>query len=132
MVGFVTELLEAAIDGVAGSAVAILGVAYKGGVADTRESPAFTLIDTLETAGVRDIHLSDPYVKPGLIEQELLPLEESLEGADAAVIVTDHPEYGALDPAMFAERMDGRAIIDTRAILDVERWNAIGFDVYKI
>ncbi|AXG06292.1 nucleotide sugar dehydrogenase [Haloplanus rubicundus] len=132
MVGFVTELLEAALDRVAGSTVAILGLAYKGGVADTRESPAFTLVDTLETAEVGDIQLSDPYVMPDMVDREVLSLEESLEGADAAVIVTDHPEYGALDPAMFAERMVGRVIIDTRAMLDEERWDTAGFDVYKV
>ena len=132
MVDFVTELLEAALDGVAGSTITVLGVAYKGGVADTRESPTLVLVDTLETAGASDVRLTDPYVNPEAIDRELLSLERSLEGADAAVIVTDHPEYGALDPEVFSERMEDRVIVDTRAMLDEARWGAAGFDVYQV
>ncbi|QLG61094.1 nucleotide sugar dehydrogenase [Halorarum salinum] len=132
MAGFVAELLEAALDGVAGSTVTVLGMAYKGGVADTRESPSFMLANRLEESSVGGVRFSDPYVKAGSINREVLSLSESLEGSDAAVIVTDHPEYGALDPGAFANWMDGRVIVDARAMLDEERWEAAGFDVYKV
>lgn len=132
MVGFVAELLDAALGGVAGSTVTVLGVAYKGGVADTRESPAFELVERLEESGVGELRLTDPYVKEATLGRKLLSLSKSLDGSDAAVLVTDHPEYGALDPAAFADRMDGRVIVDARAMLDEERWEKAGFDVYQV
>ncbi|WP_436344035.1 nucleotide sugar dehydrogenase [Natronorubrum sp. FCH18a] len=132
MVAFVRQLLSAALGEVAGSTITILGVAYKGGVADTRESPAFALVDRLVESEVGDIRLTDPYVKEKIQNIELSSLEESLDRSDAAVIVTDHPEYGALDPDTFADRMKGRVIVDTRAMLDTDRWEAAGFDVYQV
>jgi UDP-N-acetyl-D-glucosamine dehydrogenase len=68
-----------------GSKIAILGVAYKGGIGDTRESPALRIISTL-TALV----YHDPFV-PELGELVNTPLPEALAGADAVVLVTAHP-----------------------------------------
>jgi len=81
---------------------------------------------------VGEIRLSDPYVNAEMLDEELSPLTEGLDGAEAVVIVTDHPEYGALNPETFADRMDGRVIVDTRAMLGEERWEAAGFDVYQV
>jgi UDP-N-acetyl-D-glucosamine dehydrogenase len=77
---------------VRGSRVAILGVSYKAGVGDLRESPALKIIKMLKDQGaVLSYH--DDYV-PELVEFGLSnqPLDEVLEGCDAAVIVTAHPE----------------------------------------
>ncbi|KAA9398346.1 nucleotide sugar dehydrogenase [Haloarcula sp. CBA1130] len=132
MPDFVLELLSAALGALAGMEVALLGVAYKGGVADTRESPTLTLVDRLEETGVDDIRLSDPYVTDSVRGRDLLSLERSLAGSNAAVIVTDHPEYGALNPQEFAQLMDDHVLIDTRAMLDRDRWESAGFDVYTV
>ncbi|RQG91518.1 nucleotide sugar dehydrogenase [Natrarchaeobius halalkaliphilus] len=132
MVGFVEQLLEAALGELAGSTVTILGVAYKGGVADTRKSPCFALIDRLARTEVDEIRLTDPYVNGEVRGRELVALEESLEASDASVILTDHPEYGALDPEVFADRMAGRTVVDTRAMVDEDRWAAAGFDVHQV
>jgi UDP-N-acetyl-D-glucosamine dehydrogenase len=89
------ELIERALNDAAkpikGSRIAILGVSYKGGVGDTRESPALRIIDELVARG-GELAYHDPYVpelpKLGL---ESVPLEQALEGADAVVLVTAHP-----------------------------------------
>ena len=132
MAGFVVELLDAALGDLSGTTLALLGVAYKGGVADTRESPTLTLADRLDDAGVPEVRLTDPYVAADALDRPLLTLEDSIDGADAAVLVTDHPEYGALAPALFAERMDRKVIVDTRAMLDVDRWADTGFDIHQL
>jgi len=75
---------------VKGSRVAILGVSYKGGTADTRESPALRIMQLLaERGAVLSYH--DPFV-PALPELGLQssPLEDT-EHADAVVLVTAHP-----------------------------------------
>lgn len=132
MVGFVGQLLEAALGELDGATVTLLGVAYKGGVSDIRETPSLVLADRLIDMGVDEVRLSDPYVNSVDSEHDLFSLEESLEGAEAVVLVTDHPEYGALAPDMFADRMRGDVIVDTRAMLDTDRWETAGFDMYLI
>ena len=82
---------------VKGSRIALLGVSYKGGVGDTRESPALRILEVLAQRGaVLSYH--DDYV-PALPELglESAPLQEVM-GADAIVLVTAHPglDYGAI------------------------------------
>jgi UDP-N-acetyl-D-glucosamine dehydrogenase len=76
---------------VRGSRVAIIGVAYKPGVSDLRESPALKIMRLLTERGAElayhDDHVSE---LPGFgLEAE--SLADALEGSDAAVIVTAHP-----------------------------------------
>jgi UDP-N-acetyl-D-glucosamine dehydrogenase len=77
---------------VKGARVAILGVSYKPGVGDLRESPALKIIKLLRKRGA-DVVYNDPHA-PDLPEYELTSqsLDDVLDGADVAVIVTAHPE----------------------------------------
>jgi UDP-N-acetyl-D-glucosamine dehydrogenase len=77
---------------VRGSRVAVLGVAYKPGVSDLRESPALKIMRLLRERGA-ELAYHDDHV-PELSEFALSsqPLAGALDGADAAVIVTAHPE----------------------------------------
>jgi UDP-N-acetyl-D-glucosamine dehydrogenase len=93
---YCVERIEHALNDVSkpikGSKVAILGVAYKGGIGDIRESPALRIIDVLRKRGA-DLVYHDPFV-PELTKQGLksTPLNAALEGADAVVLVTAHPD----------------------------------------
>jgi UDP-N-acetyl-D-glucosamine dehydrogenase len=90
-----------------GSKIAILGVAYKGGIGDIRESPALRIIDVLRTRGAELVY-HDPFV-PELRKQGLqsTPLAAALDGADAVVLVTAHPDIDhrqiARDAALFVD-----------------------------
>jgi UDP-N-acetyl-D-glucosamine dehydrogenase len=77
---------------VRGSRVLILGVAYKPGVGDLRESPAIKIMGLLAKNGA-ELSFHDDYV-PNLPEFALSsqPLDVALADADVAVIVTAHPE----------------------------------------
>ena len=92
---FCVEQAERALNdegkAVRGSKIAVLGVAYKPAVGDIRESPALKILDRLQALGA-DIAYHDPYV-PELKAYGLrnTPLEEALDGADLALIVTAHP-----------------------------------------
>ncbi|QZA89071.1 nucleotide sugar dehydrogenase [Salinarchaeum sp. IM2453] len=132
MVEYVGQLLDAALGGLEDKRVTLLGAAYKGGVADTRESPSLALLDYFRGKNVGSVRVTDPYVDAADVDLTILDLAESLAGADAAVLVTDHPEYGALSPGQFAEQMTGDVVIDTRAMLDPDRWNNAGFDLYRV
>jgi UDP-N-acetyl-D-glucosamine dehydrogenase len=76
---------------VQGSRILILGVSYKAGVGDVRESPALKIIELLRRRGA-DVRYHDPHV-PVLEEHALrsMGLDEALDDVELAVIVTAHP-----------------------------------------
>jgi UDP-N-acetyl-D-glucosamine dehydrogenase len=92
-----------------GSRIAILGVAYKAGVGDVRESPALKIVRLLQERGA-DVVYHDDHV-PVLPDLGLrsVPLDDALAGADCAVILTAHP-------GIDLERVvaDGRLVVDFR------------------
>jgi UDP-N-acetyl-D-glucosamine dehydrogenase len=76
---------------VKGSRIAILGVSYKGGIGDTRESPALRIMQLLaERGAVLSYH--DPFV-PALPELGLQSSDlRAVTASDALVLVTAHPQ----------------------------------------
>jgi UDP-N-acetyl-D-glucosamine dehydrogenase len=105
------RVLNEAGKSVKGARVAVLGVSYKPGVGDIRESPALKIISLLKDLGA-DVRYHDPHV-PALKEYELrsLPLEEALADADLALIVTAHP---GVDHSLLAEHVDH--VLDLRGV----------------
>jgi UDP-N-acetyl-D-glucosamine dehydrogenase len=83
---------------VRGSRIAVLGVSYKPGVADCRESPALKIIALLGGLGA-ELTYHDRFVDE-LPDYGLrsVAIEEALAGADLALIVTAHPgiDYAGL------------------------------------
>jgi len=131
MPGYTADLVDAVAKRLqhADPKVAILGLAFRGGVDDTRLSPTYDLLDALLKKGYGNIVVHDPYVERDAqlealgIELER-GLEEALKGRDIAVMATDHPEYAELTlsrlkGAMGRERVgvvDGRLVVkDWRA-----------------
>jgi len=94
--GFCVERIERALNGVRkpvnGSRVLVLGVSYKSGVGDTRESPALKIIALLQALGA-DVSYHDSFV-PALPGHGLssADLDEALRSCDLAAIVTAHPD----------------------------------------
>jgi UDP-N-acetyl-D-glucosamine dehydrogenase len=93
------------------SRIAILGVSYKSGIGDVRESPALKIMGLLERRGAvlgfHDAHVSE-LKRFGL---RSTPLDELLDDADLAVIVTAHP---GVDHAAIAAR--GPLTLDLRGV----------------
>jgi UDP-N-acetyl-D-glucosamine dehydrogenase len=116
------ERIERALNDVAkpvkGSRILILGTSYKGGVGDTRESPALRIMDVLAERGAL-LSYHDSFV-PALPELGLqsVALEGAVSDADAVVLVTAHPgiDYAAV-AAQSALFVDLRGV--TRGV-DVE------------
>jgi UDP-N-acetyl-D-glucosamine dehydrogenase len=75
-----------------GSKVVLLGVSYKAGVGDIRESPALKIIGLLRNLGA-EVAYHDPHVRElADLGLDSAPLDESLSDADLVCIVTAHPE----------------------------------------
>ena len=96
---------------VKGARIVVMGVSYKPGVGDVRESPALKIITLLRGLGA-DVRYHDPHV-PALADFGLtnMPLEEALADADLALIVTAHP---TVDHELVAKR--ARLVVDLRGI----------------
>jgi UDP-N-acetyl-D-glucosamine dehydrogenase len=103
---------------VKGTRIGILGVSYKGGVGDIRESPALKIISRLGDLGA-EIAYHDAYV-PELTQFNLTSasLEELTEFADLLVIVTAHP---GVDHLAIAEQ---HAVVDLRGVTRRQRVQA--------
>jgi UDP-N-acetyl-D-glucosamine dehydrogenase len=78
-----------------GSKILVLGVAYKAGIGDTRESPALKLIDLLRAAGA-ELAYHDPFV-PELADHGLESVELDPGVYDCVVIVTAHSQIDYAD-----------------------------------
>jgi len=113
IVDFVAEALNNRCKSLKGSQILILGVSYKKDIDDLRESPALTIIETLQKRGAA-VHYNDPYF-PNIgkgrkynLQMESVSLDNIGE-YDCVVIVTDHSDY---DYAKIVE--EAQLIIDTR------------------
>jgi UDP-N-acetyl-D-glucosamine dehydrogenase len=115
---FCLEKIERALNddsrAVRGSRVLILGVAYKGGVGDTRESPALKIIEALRERGA-EVSYHDPYVPalPALGLTATEDLDAAVAEADVAVIVTAHPGIDFHAIARSARTVDLRGVTRT-------------------
>jgi UDP-N-acetyl-D-mannosaminuronic acid dehydrogenase len=76
--------------------VGLLGMAFKGGSDDTRQSLSYKLKRLLRLKA-RRVLCTDPYVTTDL---ELAPLQEVLDQSDLLIVATPHPEYRDLKPAV--------------------------------
>lgn len=135
----IVSLLEKEMS-LAGKRIAVLGLAFKAGTDDLRESPALPLIAALLQKGAAVV-AHDPIAMPlamrradfasvGLMDSWMTALQDS----DACCIVTAWPEYQAIHPAEFAKRMrqallvDGRGIFDPRAMAaSGVTWRGVGY-----
>ncbi len=105
---------------VKGARITVIGVSYKPGVGDVRESPALKIVQLLRELG-GEVLYHDPHV-PELPELALssTPFEQALADTDLAVIVTAHP---GVDHDEVAER--ARAVVDLRGVLSSARSNVV-------
>jgi UDP-N-acetyl-D-mannosaminuronic acid dehydrogenase len=121
----VLGLVRGLVGGTRHPQVAVLGVAYKGNVGDTRETPAGRFIRRAKNEGF-DVAVHDPHVDA--YEEPLVDRVTALDGADCAVVITDHDEFRGLGPAAF-EGMKSRNVVDSRNVLDHDALREAGFDV---
>ena len=114
--------LQKHLGSLVGRRIALLGLAFKAHTDDMREASSLVLSARLLADGAQ-VHAYDP-----VAENEARRLMagvsfadsalDALKGADAAVIVTDWPEFAELDWAQIANLMQGKLVIDGRNMLD--------------
>jgi UDPglucose 6-dehydrogenase len=113
--------------------IAILGLAFKPDTDDMREASSLVLAARLHGEGA-EVVAYDP-VAGGRAADLLGPAatlvdtaQAALDGAEAAVLVTEWPEFAELDWADAAKRMARPLIVDGRNFLDAAAMRAAGFE----
>ena len=138
---FVSKMVTAMFNTVAGKRIALFGAAFKANTSDIRESPALAVCR--ELVGERaQVVMTDPHALDNA-RQDLGDIAEQVifepdpyvaaQEAHAIAILTEWPQFADLDYQAIYEGMvlpafifDGRNILDHRALY------AIGFNVYAI
>jgi UDPglucose 6-dehydrogenase len=124
--------LEKHLGSLIGKRVALLGLAFKPDTDDMREASSLVLAARLQGEGAEVVGY-DPVAADraaallGSVEMVTSAME-ALEGADAAVLVTEWPEFVELDWSAVAERMARPLLVDGRNFLDPEKLIAAGFE----
>jgi UDPglucose 6-dehydrogenase len=127
----VVSKLVGHLGSLAGRRVTLLGLAFKPHTDDMREASSLVLAARLRGEGA-EVSAYDP-VATGAARKLLDAVQlrdsamEALDGADAAVLVTEWPEFAELDWAAAASRMARPLLIDGRNFLDPETLRSAGF-----
>jgi len=111
----ITSALNRQQKSVNGSKIVFLGVAYKPGIDDERESPALKIMDEVVKKGA-DVSYHDPYIPQVKTPEGHLfrsvALESAVAEADCVVVTTHHPGF---DPDYLLEK--ARLIVDLRNLI---------------
>lgn len=129
----VIEKLETGLGNLKGRTVGILGLAFKPGTDDLRDSPAQDIIKLLFERGVR-VKAHDPVAVPRArkllaeyqVEYGVTPYQTARD-CDALVLITEWEEYLKLDFLKLRSVINTPLLIDGRNFLNPEELNAAGF-----
>jgi UDPglucose 6-dehydrogenase len=130
--------VKAALWTLRGKKLAVLGLSFKGGTDDLRESPALGVIELLLREGC-DIRAYDPAAMERA--RQVLPRQgityaadayEACTGADAMLVLTDWKEFAALDLGRLRRAMAYPIVVDGRNLYDPAMMAAAGFIYYCI
>jgi UDPglucose 6-dehydrogenase len=108
-----------------GVCIGVLGLTFKAGTDDLRESPSLSVISELRELGA-EIRAFDPTALPPLDEAKLQRLAgievcedayAAARGAHVVVVLTEWPEFAQVDLDRLGREMAGSAIVDTRNVL---------------
>lgn len=119
VVKLIIDALNESKKTISGSTIGLLGVAYKGNVADARETPAKPLISTLKMQGA-EIFAHDPFTPNNTINKLGAKSSDidTVLNCDCVVLVTDHEEYKNISPEMIKKKI----LVCTRPILDPDKF----------
>jgi UDPglucose 6-dehydrogenase len=120
-----------------GKRLGVLGLAFKGGTDDVRESPAISLVKTLLQEGCQ-ITAYDPAANARAREILNSSVEfasdayAAARNADALLILTEWEEFATLDLDRLQKELKYPIVIDGRNLFDPDTMSARGFTYYSV
>lgn len=127
----VLRILSEHLGNLTRSSIAILGLAFKPGTSDLRDSPAIALAESLALAGAT-VSATDPAISSEIALRVSGILKFSPDaysaanGADGIVLATDWEEFKNLDWQRIADSMAGKIVVDGRNYLEASRIETAG------
>ena len=108
--------------------ISVWGLSFKANTDDTRFSPAISVIELLLAEGAQ-IKAFDPIVKnvENLSIEVSDDVKKNVTGADAIVLLTEWQEFKEIDPKKISELLNQKIIIDSRNLLQKNKWEKAGF-----
>jgi nucleotide sugar dehydrogenase len=126
---FVVDELLRELRTLRGARVCVLGLAFKGGTDDLRDSPGLDIATRLARRSAF-VTAYDPMVEclPNQSELRLYPdAYAAASGADAIVVATDWPDFATIDLRNLRDAMHGNVFFDGRNLFDPQRVRRAGF-----
>ncbi|PPR09517.1 MAG: UDP-glucose 6-dehydrogenase [Alphaproteobacteria bacterium MarineAlpha11_Bin1] len=132
----VDKIVSACGGSVKGKTIAVLGLTFKPNTNDMRDSPSLVILPSLHKAGAM-VRAFDPQ---GMEEaREMLPetifcenAYQTMDGADALVIITEWNEFRLLDLGRVKKLMETPLLVDLRNIYKSDEIIKAGFDYYSV
>lgn len=129
--GRVVDRLRRSLGSLAGKRIAVLGLAFKPGTDDVRDSPAVTIVERLLAEGAT-VSAFDPVAQPPTLRHLQRPdAYTAMAGADAVVIATAWPEFAQIDLKRLDSTLGGCVVLDMVGVLEPARTAAAGLDVIR-
>jgi len=119
MVQYLVSSLETNFKVSPKSKLAILGLAFRGGVADSRMSVTYRLVELLRERGIDQIQVHDPLILTDSTLGKTLTndLGKVLTTADIAIIATDHKNYAQYPWDAVSRKGSKLKVIDCKGLL---------------
>jgi UDPglucose 6-dehydrogenase len=128
----VAKVRDAVGGDLAGVRIGVLGLAFKAGTNDLRDSPSLAVAELLAFEGAEllayDPEISRPLAGMTVVDDPYA----AVQGAKAVVLLTDWPEFRTLDWVKVAALMDGVTVLDTRNDLDPDALHLAGLKLQGV
>ena len=135
---YLLDKLEREFPDVSALTVAVWGLAFKPHTDDVREATSVTLLSRLVNQAAR-IQAFDPVATEAFQNYTHLPsviyadtAEAALHGADVLLILTEWPEFSAIDPSIFATKLTRKTVFDGRNIFTLTAMEKAGVTYHSI
>ena len=112
--------------------VTVLGLTFKAGTDDRRDSPALFIARLLQKRGAV-LNAYDPTVKADIDSSDLTGIQlfesayDALDGSDVMAVLTEWEEIGGIEPVQVWNLMRSKVVVDARNVLKKETWQSNGF-----
>jgi len=106
------------------SVVAVMGASFLQDTGDIRNSPSIPVVESLRSA--KELRVHDPYLEEVAGIGTVRDAKEALSGADLAIFMVSHKEYGGLTPNALKKLMRTPVVVDGRNLFSMEKMTRAG------